>query len=182
MIRKIRKTYAQQSKSLMPSDTNPCDITSVTQIPQKICPCAKQLLGWVRQAKDLLENPENIATSIWPKDYWQYGPKKIGNSRGWWFRIYKPTLTLDFETQKLKIKAKAGVKKTRGAVQFSWRKASHNFVFDIPYEMSQFAQAKQFLGEVENKLNVLVQNIQQLGLCPPEIKPSKMAQGSYRVK
>jgi ribosomal protein L32 len=174
-----RQSSLQESSKLLATSVNPCSLTSIAEIPQKICPCVQQLLDWVRSARDSIENPGDIVTSIWPDTRWQYGPKKIGSSPGWWFRVYKPTLTLDFDAQKLRLKAKAGVKKTRGTLQFGWRKANHTFKFDMPTQLNQYIQLRDFLDQAESALNILMQNLQQLGLCPSQAVPKK---GQSRVR
>jgi len=139
---------------------NPCLITSVTDLtPQKICDCATQLLQQISTIKTMLQNPENIVTCIWPSDSFLYGPENIGSSPGWWFSVYRPILKMDSE--KLSIVLKCGVKKTRGVLQFPWRKASHTFEINIPAEISQHQQAITEIEKIEDALNTIKQNICQ---------------------
>lgn len=142
------------------ANENPCPIVSVTDLtPEKICSCATQLLQQVSTIKTMLQNPENIVTSIWPSDAFLYGPENAGNSIGWWFKVYKPILKMDNE--KLSVVLKCGVKKTRGVLQFPWRVAGHTFDINIPTEISQYKQAIIEIEKMEAVLNTIVQNICQ---------------------
>jgi hypothetical protein len=159
--RKVKKTIINIGP--LPRSTgfeNPCPITSITDLtPEKVCDCAKQLLQQLSNIKAMLQNPENVVTSIWPSDPFLYGPVSIGSSPGWWFRVHKPELSID--NGKLNVGLKCGVKKTRGVLQFTWREAGHTFAINIPNEISQYNQAITEIANMENSLNTLVQNICQ---------------------
>jgi hypothetical protein len=139
---------------------NPCPIASVSDLtPEKLCNCATQLLQQVSNIKAMLQNPENIVTSIWPSDSFLYGPANAGSSPGWWFSVDRPALKLGNDS--LSIGLKCGVKKTRGVLQFPWREASHTFVVNIPTEITQYKQAITEIEKIEQVLITLKQTICQ---------------------
>ena len=73
MSRSVKKLGKKDLKPVPspgnPGFENPCPVVSVTDLtPEKLCNCATQLLQQVSNIKAMLQNPENIVTSIWPSD------------------------------------------------------------------------------------------------------------------
>lgn len=150
----------------------PCSIGSLAELPLKMCECSKQLLDWIettKQTVNTLGEPDELAAAIWPTPYWLHpagiGPKKIGNSRGWWFRVYRPELSMNLDTQKLTIEARVGVQKTRGVLQFPLREADHSFDIDLPPQFIEFVEGinrtNETLETAEASINLILDNLCQ---------------------
>jgi hypothetical protein len=136
-----------------------CSLDSIEDLnPQNICLCARGLVELLAEARAMMEQPQKVVKSLMVEDRYQYGPKKIKGTPGWWFRAYRPELEIT-GSNKLKITVKAGVKKTRGALQFGWRKADHTFTVSLPPQYEQYRQLTDRIREIESQLNSLVTNV-----------------------
>lgn len=136
-----------------------CSLDSIEDLnPQNICACARTLAELLTEARQMLEQPQKVVEKLMVDKYYQYGPKKIKGSPGWWFRAYRPELEIT-SNDKLKLTVKAGVKKTRGALQFGWRKADHTFTMPLPAQYQQYRDAVARISQMENQLNLLITNV-----------------------
>lgn len=151
----------QPGKKKMPLSSGgvQCSLDSLDDLnPQNICLCARGLVELLAEARAMMEQPQKVVESLMVENHYQYGPKKIKGTPGWWFRAYRPKLEIT-GSNKLKITVKAGVKKTRGALQFGWRKADRTFTVSLPPQYEQYRQLTDRIREIESQLNSLVTNV-----------------------
>lgn len=141
-----------------PTDTS-CAMDSIGDLnPQNICMCARDLVQALAEIKAMMEDPQKVIESLMVENSYLFGPKKIGSSPGWWFTVYRPDIEIT-SSNEMKIKLKAGVKKTRGALQFGWRKADHTFTIPLPPEVEKYQQLTAKVAAIESQLNLMVNNV-----------------------
>jgi hypothetical protein len=120
--------------------------------------CARGLAGLLAEARSMMQDPQKIVKSLMVDSHYQYGPKKVKGSPGWWFRAYRTELKIT-GNGKLKLTVKAGVKKTRGVVQFGWRTADHTFTIPLPAQYGQYELLIGKIEEAEEQLDLLINNV-----------------------
>jgi len=94
-----------------------CNVNSLPELPEKFCDCMKDLRETVQSSQESLETlptANSLIRSIWPDTYWRYGPTSIGDSPGWSFRIYRPDIDINFDSQRLRVGAKSGRREVAG--------------------------------------------------------------------
>ena len=136
-----------------------CSLDSIEDLNlQNICACAHSLQELLAEIRQMMEQPQQVVEKLMVDKYYRYGPKKIKGSPGWWFKVYRPEIKIT-SNDKLKLTVKAGVKKTRGALQFGWRTADHTFTMPLPAQYQQYTDVVDRIGETESQLNLLIANV-----------------------
>ena len=159
-VSKSRTVKVKPGKKTPMAATGPqCSMDSFEDLnPQNICTCARGLVELLAEMRSTMQDPQKVVKSLMVDSYYRYGPKKIKGSPGWWFRAYRPELKIT-SNDKLKLTVKAGVKKTRGAVQFGWRTADHTFTIPLPAQYEQYRLVLDRIEAMEGQLNSLVNNV-----------------------
>ena len=161
IIKSAARKPATKGRKRMPlaATGSQCSLDSLSDLsPQNICMCARGLVELLAEMRSMMQDPQKIVKSLMVDSRYQYGPKKVKGSPGWWFRSYRPELKIT-SNDKLKLTVKAGVKKTRGAVQFGWRTADHTFTIPLPAQYQQYKMVVGKIEETEDQLYQLINNV-----------------------